>query len=420
MNTVSARRPWRTRAARVCSASRSRPAGVSGPASRSRDSSTVSRPRSFFTIAAQSSGHGHRLTAKQLLMPSLARISVRISGLLRPGQGQVAGVHARRTGRGGGGPARRPGRGGTPWRPLRRRLGRSPAPRPASIAVPAAVESPGTQTTGVPVTSALIWFHSAIRAPPPETRSSVAGVDARCRVSRRALTPKATPSRVARAHALRSCLSDRPDAVPRRVGSSRSPSPSTGANSRPSAPGGAAAAACSMRAKSSRRGAPVVEELSQPVQGLAGGVQADLGDVAVVVDGARVVGDVQVGERLGDDRVEAARAARHLAHRAGRGDPGADRARDAVPGAGDDGGVGFELQAAGQGGAQAADDAPGGFYRGQGFRVEVEAVDQFCGPGAFAQVEEGGGGGDGPVGAGLAGQGQAYVVRGLRPIASSL
>src|ERR1700722_924741 len=93
VNTVSARRSWRARAARVCSAIRSRPAAVSGPASTSRDSSTVSRPRSFLTIAAQSSGQGHRLTAKQLLMPSLARISALITGLLGAGQGQVAGVH---------------------------------------------------------------------------------------------------------------------------------------------------------------------------------------------------------------------------------------------------------------------------------------------------------------------------------------
>jgi hypothetical protein len=72
-----------------------------------------------------------------------------------------------------------------------------------------------------------------------------------------------------------------------------------------------------------------------------------------------------------------------------------------------------ELQAAGEGGAQAADDAPRGSQRGQYRFVETESVDQFSGPLAFAQVEEGGGGGDRPVGAWLAGQGQPDVVRRL-------
>src|ERR1700739_1044561 len=49
--------------------------------------------RSSATIEAQSSGCGHRLTAKQLLMPSRARISVLISGPLRSGQGLVAAAH---------------------------------------------------------------------------------------------------------------------------------------------------------------------------------------------------------------------------------------------------------------------------------------------------------------------------------------
>src|SRR5580658_167154 len=89
VNVVSARRPCRLRAARVWSAIRSRPARVSGPSSWSRDSSTRSRPRSLATMAAQSSGRGQRLTAKQLLTPSLARISAH----LRSGQGQVAAVH---------------------------------------------------------------------------------------------------------------------------------------------------------------------------------------------------------------------------------------------------------------------------------------------------------------------------------------
>src|ERR1700723_1258524 len=89
--------------------------------------------------------------------------------------------------------------------------------------------------------------------------------------------------------------------------------------------------------------------------------------------------------------------------------------RISFPGPGDHRGAGVELEAAGQGGAQAADDGPGGSDGRECFRVEVEAVDQLAGPRALLEIEEGGGGGDGPVGAGLAGEGQAYVIRGLRP-----
>ena len=65
-------------------------------------------------------------------------------------------------------------------------------------------------------------------------------------------------------------------------------------------------------------GAAAVRERREPVDRLTGGVDPDLGDVAVGADRARVVGHRQVTGRLAHDRVEAGRAAGHLAHRSGR------------------------------------------------------------------------------------------------------
>ena len=123
--------------------------------------------------------------------------------------------------------------------------GCAPIPTAPRIAEPStAVSRTSGTATGKPVTSALIRFQVSLRAGPPQARISSTRTPAASIGAATWRMASADASRMARARWPRPCASVRPAKTPRAVGSQigeRSPA-RYGRKTRPSAPGGVAAA----------------------------------------------------------------------------------------------------------------------------------------------------------------------------------
>ena len=282
-------------------------------------------------MSAHRSGSGQRLTAKHVLIPSVYRgelIPTPNPPAPRPRRASCSyhSLRAAEPGHGGGGlvPAR-----GSQHRGDGRPAPRPPIPAaaPARSAVPIAAASARSATTGRPSTSALICDSAGKPAAAPGHAQLVDGRSRRLQAGERAVHREGDP--------LEHGVGQRRPVVAQREADERAAQVGVvalavaeiGQEDRRQLTrvgAGAAHAPAQPIGVGGKGGVTAVAEPAHgPVDRGAARVDAELGREAVRHDVA-VVGDADVGERLGHGRVEARRRPGHLAHGARVDDAGAE------------------------------------------------------------------------------------------------